>query len=276
MSILYVQATNHFRWLIESAETALQVTTDGAVIDQSFFRGLKTDHYPTDEEIRLVIDALAELDVIRRDGSSYRLSRAALLETNGYRQGIRDAVRVLPAQDENLAKLCATLPLALNSMVEKALRAHTADLRATLLDLIASSENRIILASPFWDLQTTKEMVEPLRRRLTAGVTVDLLGRFSGDGEQSRGLLQNTLGSYEKCQLFAWYERGNHGSSRLTTFHFKAAVVDNASRAYLGTANFTESSLRSVMELGVILTGKPATQLLGILNVILSISTPLK
>lgn len=276
MSNLYAQTASHLGWLTKLVEEALEASVDATVVDRNFLRRLKTNQFPSDEEIKAVSEALVELGILRRDGSVVRLNRAVLLDRKGYCDGVRDAVEVLGVRDKAGTKLCATIPNGLDSLVEKALRQHTSDLRSTLLDLIASAERRIVLASPFWDLQTANELTEPLIRRLRAGVTVDLLGRFHGEGEESGRLLQSTVGSYEKCQLFAWHERGKHGTSKLTTFHFKAAVVDNATRAYLGTANLTASSLRSVMELGVILTGEAAEQLLAILNVILSIASPLK
>lgn len=274
MGILYAQATSLLGALLDEIEAALEIEPDGTVIGKSFFDNVRTKRYVTEEELRLVIDALVELHVLVQLGPNFRLNRTALLENKAYSQGVRDALQLLPQGTKEIAKLCATIPNTLDNLVEKAIRSRTLDLRATLLDLIASAEERVILASPFWDLGTARELVQPLSRRLVAGVRVDLLGRFQ-EGSNEKRFLENSIGHYEKCELFEWYDRPK-GHSKPTTFHFKAAVVDGGSKAYLGTANLTEGGLRSVMELGVILRGEPAEQLLGILNVILSVAISVK
>jgi phosphatidylserine/phosphatidylglycerophosphate/cardiolipin synthase-like enzyme len=268
---LYAKVLRQHGWLLTSAEDAFESSNGDLVIDQGFFRALPTDRYPSDEVINVIQAALLEVGTLRRDGTSLKLDRQAYFNNKRYRKGVVDAIAALVPSDEPTTQLCATIPNGLDEMVEKALRVHTLDLRGALLDLIASADRRIVLASPFWDLQTAHELAEALAKRLEAGVSVDILGRFVFKDREIERLLLRRLQKYEKCQLFAWHEKGNERTA--TTFHFKAAVIDDGLRAYLGTANLTFYGLRSVMELGWIVRGDPAKRLLEILNVILSVSS---
>ena len=273
MGELYAKVLRQHRWLLTLAEDAFESSNSDLVIDQDFFLTLPTDRYPSDEVINLVQAALLEVGTISNDGTSLKLDRQAYLNNKRYREGVVDAISALVPSGEPDTELCATIPNGLDEMVEKALRVHTLDLRAALLDLIASADRRIVLASPFWDLQTANELAEALAKRLEAGVSVDLLGRFVPKDREIERLLLRRLRKYHKCQIFAWHKKGNDRA--LTTFHFKAAVIDDGLRAYLGTANLTFAGLRTVMELGWIVQGDPAKRLLEILNVILSIASPI-
>ena len=64
------------------------------------------------------------------------------------------------------------------------------------------------------------------------------------------------------------------GDKNIQTFHFKAAVADQGTKAYLGSANLTTSGLRSRMELGVILTGEVAGQLHRVIVAALALASP--
>ena len=55
---------------------------------------------------------------------------------------------------------------------------------------------------------------------------------------------------------------------------FKAISADRGHRGYMGSANMTISSLRSRMELGVILRGTAAAQLDRILRVVVTMAAP--
>jgi len=265
--------THQYGWLLRRAEEAFEASSGDLVINESFFLNLPGGRYPSGEVINVVQEALLEVGTLRRNGSKLMLDRQAFCDNQRYRKGIEDAITALLQPTNQSLQLCATIPAGLDELVEKALRVHTLDLRSALLDLIASAESRIVLASPFWDLQTARELAEALAKRLQAGIRVDLLGRFPSDNRETERFLLKRLGGYDQCHLFAWHQQSE--PKRTTTFHFKAAVIDDGARAYLGTANLTYGGLRSVMELGWIVQGDPANQLLAILNVILSIALPI-
>jgi PLD-like domain len=145
------------------------------------------------------------------------------------------------------------------------------DLRSSLLDVVASAKKSLIVASPFWDAGTTAEMVSLARKKLASGVHVSVLGRFSQDLPPTVKLQLGKIANDPGCAILSWFE----GTGTETqTFHFKAVSADHGQRGYLGSANMTISSLRSRMELGVILSGTAAAQLDRILRVVLTMATP--
>lgn len=146
----------------------------------------------------------------------------------------------------------------------------SADLRSSLLDIVASAKESLIVASPFWDAGTASEMVSLTRKKLTSGVRVSLLGRFSQDLPEDVKVELRKIASDPRCAILSWFE----GAGRDTeTFHFKAMSADRGHRGYVGSANMTVSSLRSRMELGVILAGDAASQLDRILRVVITMAT---
>jgi len=141
-----------------------------------------------------------------------------------------------------------------------------------LLDVIASARQSLIVASPFWDASTTAEIVALVSKKLASGVQVSLLGRFSRELPPEVRAELEKLRYDPRCAILSWFE----GEGRETqTFHFKAISADRGERAYLGSANMTFSSLRSRMELGVILRGRTASELDRILRVVLTMATPI-
>jgi phosphatidylserine/phosphatidylglycerophosphate/cardiolipin synthase-like enzyme len=274
VSEAYIRTASRLGWLLQAAEAALADQGDGAKIDLTFFTRLGTKKLPSEDEGLAVAEALVSLGVLRRVRGGFSLDRRKLLEKLEYGRGVREALGAKDLNSQSTVKLCAALPVGLDGEVEKALRRNTVDIRANLLEIIASAQRWVALASPFWDAETASEIAEVLSRRLEAGTRVDILGRFEGNDEGMRQL-QARLGGYEHCQLFSWIEKSAADRFRKQTFHFKAAVADDGHKAYLGTANLNVAGLRSRMELGVILEGEVARRLADIIKVTLSIARPL-
>jgi phosphatidylserine/phosphatidylglycerophosphate/cardiolipin synthase-like enzyme len=101
------------------------------------------------------------------------------------------------------------------------------------------------------------ELGEIVMRRLDAGVEVALLTRRVHRGENS--VLR--LAQHPKFAAYEWYEPPALGQAEVVTFHAKMVVADDGHRAYMGSANMTESSLRSRYELGVFLEGEASRTL---------------
>lgn len=133
---------------------------------------------------------------------------------------------------------------------------------------------RIVLAAPFWDRATALQLSELLERRLTAGVCVDILTRSAAKTGDGYAVLASRLGSHPQLRLYRWYERNSADMFGAQTFHFKAVVIDDGARAYLGSANMTAGGLRSRMELGTELQGEGARTLARVLDVVLAILRP--
>lgn len=152
------------------------------------------------------------------------------------------------------------------------------DLRTAVRSLAASAARRLILASPFWDMEVAADIGALIERRLAAGAEVVVLARSPAAGTGNREAL-NLLTSISvrdnRCQtlvLDRYSERDPFGSS---TFHFKAACADG-NRVYLGSANFNTAGLSSRWELGVLLDGTRAQPVVDLLDSLVSIARPLR
>jgi hypothetical protein len=169
-------------------------------------------------------------------------------------------------------QLCVSLSPSLSRAAEHVIHESSTDLRSSLLDVVASSKKSLIVASPFWDAGTTSELVDLARKKLASGIHVSVLGRFSPDLPPEVKSQLSKISNTPGCTILSWFKGMG---TETQTFHFKAVSADRGQRGYLGSANMTVSSLRSRMELGVILSGAAALQLDRILRVVLTMATPL-
>jgi hypothetical protein len=274
VSEAYIKAASQLDWLLEQVEDELMNCKEDYVVNFSFVKKLKGERLPTKDELVAVFEALSSVHVLKQEKSKYKLNYVDLPEKLAYCRGVRDTIKISKLQKQDLVKLCAALPVNLNEQVEKALRRNTIDMRASIINIIASSKTWVALVSPFWDEETAEEIAEVLSRRLETGVRVDILGRFEKD-DVALPILKKRIGDHNLCQFFAWAQKDSKDTFRKQTFHYKAVVSDDGAKAYLGTANLNRAGLRSRMELGVILEGKTAKQLAQIVKVTLSISRSL-
>jgi len=273
----YVLTVKSHPWLMSSIEDALLEADATLESDPSSLarRARGPGGRPvSDDEVLVAFNALCDLGVVERDGRRYRLNRARLEATDQIRRSVHETVQVLTGSVPDSSadvQLCASLPPSLLPAAEHVIHECSTDLRSSLVDIVASAKRSLILASPFWDRDTTEEMVSLAWKKLDGGVHVTLLGRFSRDLAPE---VKSELGRIAKashCAILSWFE----GSGKETqTFHFKAVSADHGLRAYMGSANMTFSSLRSRMELGVVLTGNPAAQLDRILRVVITMAIP--
>ena len=152
------------------------------------------------------------------------------------------------------------------------IRESSTDLRSGMLDVIVGAQGSLLIASPFWDAGTSEEIATLAKKRLAGGVSVTILGRFSRDLPVPVGAELRKIAKDPNCSILSWFEGSGNDTQ---TFHFKAISADRGARAYLGSANMTVSSLRSRMELGVVLTGKVAEELDRVLRVVLTLASPI-
>jgi phosphatidylserine/phosphatidylglycerophosphate/cardiolipin synthase-like enzyme len=275
----YVLTARRYPWLLPLVENALRGLNREPVQGLlRFVRGLRTPlgRPVSDDEALLALSALCDLGVLDRLGASYRLNKERLDSTEGLREGIQAALTVVSESfptGSPEAQLCVSLPPSLPTASEYVIREVSSDLRSSLIDVVSGAEHSLIVASPFWDADTAGEMVSLLDKRLGTGVRVWLLGRFARDLPAGVRAELLRIAREKECTILSWIE----GSGADTqTFHFKAASADGGQRAYLGSANMTVSSLRSRMELGVILTGTTAAQLDRILRVVITMASPIE
>ncbi|MFN7998444.1 MAG: phospholipase D-like domain-containing protein [Bryobacteraceae bacterium] len=275
----YVLALRAHPWLLPVVEASLEGLDDGTVREASrFARNLRcpTGRPVSDDEALIALNALCDLGVMDREGLRYRFNKARFSATGQLRQGMQTALRVLgensPACGPEV-QLCVSLPPRLSAAAEHVIHESSVDLRSSLLDVIASARESLILASPFWDAGTTAEMIALVRKKLDAGVQASILGRFSRDLPDDVRTELRRVADAPGCAILSWFE-GSGGDTE--TFHFKAVSADRGVQAYMGSANMTVWSLRSRMELGVILTGASAAQLDRILRIVISMASPIQ
>jgi phospholipase D-like protein len=273
----YVFVLKAHPWLLPAVEDALRsMPADGTEDVSKVVRTLRGrgGRPLTDGDALIALTALSDLGVLRREGSRYALDRERFAATEGLRAGIQATLQILGEERSSEtpdAQLCVSLPPALSAPAEHVIHESSTDLRSSLLDVIAFARQSLIVASPFWDAGTAADMVSLVRKKLAAGTQVSILGRFSRDlPAEVRAQLEKVIHD-PACSVLSWFEGAG---TETQTFHFKAISADHGQRAYLGSANMTVSSLRSRMELGVILSGAIAKQLDRVLRVVLTMATP--
>lgn len=274
----YILTLKSHPWLLPAVEDALRVlpaATTGDISKMARTFRARGGRPISDGELLMAFNALCELGVLERKGSQYILNRDRLVATEELRTGARTALQILDdsmTSDAVDVQLCVSLPPALSAVAQQVIRESSTDLRSSLIDVIASAKQSLIVASPFWDAGTTTEMVTLVGKKLASGVHVSLLGRFSQDLPANVKSQLEKISHNPACAVLSWFEGVGADTQ---TFHFKAISADRGQRAYLGSANMTTSSLRSRMEVGVIMGGNAAAQLDRILRVVLTLATPM-
>lgn len=128
----------------------------------------------------------------------------------------------------------------------------------SLVDLLASASRSAVVLNPFYTQVGFDLLQEALLAVPKRGGTLTLVTRdiCLGTGENRNYVRQliKSLQSIDTDHQLNIYEF-NSEQHDTATFHAKAIIVDRE-RAYLGSANMTEGSLRNAVELGAVLSGK--------------------
>jgi hypothetical protein len=265
---IYLHATTVVPWLLKDLEAALVLSTDGDVVNPEFVRQHCTSRTPSREETALALKGLNGIGILRKTGSNFAVDRTAFEASRGYRSGVWDVLALPKRAAGDSPSLCVGLPPLIPQIARRSISARTPDLRAAILSVISASSRRLVLASPFWDVTTATEIGELAKRRSDAGVRVDILGRSASDRVTTT--IVKLFAGARGFRLFKWYQA--RPQTAATTFHFKAVVADDGQRAYVGTANLTQASLRSTMELGFVIGPEPGCQVAEILDVVIGMS----
>lgn len=272
----YIAAVMAARWVLDSVEAYLESERDGARLEVSRLARASTlarGRPLSDQQIIAALSALSTLKVLSQQRNGFVFSKDVFEATASTRAAVRAVLDGIDGSTDSKpdAELCVSLPPTLATAAALVIREVSPDLRAGLLDVIVSAQESLVIASPFWDFTTAGEIGSLLEKRLANGLRCVILGRFFTEDEKRAvdGLLK--LKSVGDCSVLSWFEDSN---ATVETFHFKAASADRGRVAYLGSANMTRSSLRSRMELGVLLRGQPAAELDAVLAVVLSVAKP--
>lgn len=128
----------------------------------------------------------------------------------------------------------------------------------SLVDLLASASRSAVVLNPFYTQVGFDLLQEALLAVPKRGGTLTLVTRdvCQGTGENRNYVRQliKSLRSIDTEHQLNIYEF-NSEQHDAATFHAKAIIVDRE-RAYLGSANMTEGSLRNAVELGAVLSGE--------------------
>lgn len=273
----YASAVRQYRWVLDSVEQFLSSEPDGSILVVSrLARGtsLSIGRPLSDQQILHALSALSSLGVLRERSTQFTLDKAAFEGSAERRATVRavlDALPEIPSGQPD-AELCVSLPPTIAAAAGIVIRERISDLRAGLWDVISSSRETLVIASPFWDATVAQEVGTLLEARMHNGLKCVILGRFSNAGERAALPNLTRLTKYGEITIMSWFEGDE---TNRETFHFKAASADRGKLAYLGSANMIRSSLRSRMELGALLRGRPAEELDAVLTVVLSMAKPI-
>lgn len=133
-----------------------------------------------------------------------------------------------------------------------------------LVELIAESRSRVVLASPF--LQLASIYRGPLGLALgtaaARGVLIDVVSMGGSITE-----LDTTALSPQRLPMAVRVSqpRPNLVDSEVIGSHAKFCLIDDAA-AYIGSANFTENGLTKHLELGTLVRGQPARDLWSVVK----------
>lgn len=227
----------------------------------------------SDDEVHAALEALRDLGVVVRRGEAMVADVDATTRTAGYRNGVRDALRFRRGSAEQVIDICVALPTGVPFEIAEEVQLTTVDLRAGILNVVTSSERRVVLSAPFWDGETAEDLGAILLKCADKGVQVDLLTRQIDRSESPLGDFWLRAISHQSVRVFAWETRNADDRFGVQTFHFKCAVSDNGRSAYLGSANLTSAGLRSRMEMGAILRGPAAVRISRVVDSALRCST---
>lgn len=217
--------------------------------------------------------ALSELSILSQIGTGWNLNTSALQQTAEYRRGVHESVAMIGKAPDQTDWLCAAIPNQLDERHRERIRTFAIDLRSAVVDLIATSQSRLVLASPFWDSSTLRELLPLLIRRMDSGVEVTALGRFRLHEIRALGETLAKLVRHPRFRAVSWF---HSESGEINTFHFKAVISDAGRKAYLGSANLTMAGLRSRMELGLIVHGRVAQNLAAVIDSVVALGNPVQ
>jgi hypothetical protein len=265
---IYLEAVVVVPWLLRDVEAALERSRDGDLVDAEFVRQHSTGRTPSREETAVALRGLRSIGILREAGTDLAIDREAFDATSGYRLGVWEVSGVPKRGIDEPPSLCVGLPPQIPKSTRDLISSKASDLRSGIVSVISAAHRRLVLASPFWDVKTAVDIGELVRRRAFAGAKIDVLARSASDRAMST--LVNVFADAPGVRLFKWYQA--RPASAAMTFHFKAVVADDGRRAYVGTANLTEGSLRSTMELGFIVGPEPGRQVAEILDAVIGIS----
>jgi len=164
---------------------------------------------------------------------------------------------------EAMANLRATDLEALYTVPADADVKKRSNMTGQLLDMTSNASERVSVVVPFFSEGGVDTIAESLAAATGRDVKVELLTRdlTMGNEQNSRYIrsIRNRVQTMGDPHHFSIFEF-NREQFPESTLHAKMLVADSV-RAYVGSANMTESSLRSSLEAGVFFAGDAAMEI---------------
>lgn len=130
-----------------------------------------------------------------------------------------------------------------------------------MVDMLAEAEETATIVNPFFTHDGLELLLDALVDVTARGVSLTLLTRDldCGDGSNRSavGHIQDEISRYGSPEKFDIFEIDTDVFD--TSLHAKAIIADG-DRAYVGSANLTDQSLKKAVELGLYLEGRPARE----------------
>jgi phosphatidylserine/phosphatidylglycerophosphate/cardiolipin synthase-like enzyme len=143
---------------------------------------------------------------------------------------------------------------------------YSADLMARLIRFVRNAEIQLLVVTPFFTRFGVDAFVDHLAQATNRGVHVTVLTRdVADDGENAehvRRIYETVTDSGNRRHLSLSEYASDHGR-----LHAKALISDNK-KAYVGSANFTNYSLKSAIEIGLIVQGSVVDDLVDFFAVV--------
>lgn len=153
-----------------------------------------------------------------------------------------------------------------------AIKKNTELLYDAILDLITSAHKEIIILNPFFDKNGVELLSAEVYKKLSQGVSIHIITRYSGDKNINNRKSLNkmieymrSISNYKKILRIYDYNYENE-IYKSKTFHAKAIIVDEGIKAYIGSANLTGWGLDEQLELGTLIEDKNAQVLYNIIE----------
>lgn len=207
-----------------------------------------------ESDLRSLFFAMSSADLVTDDGlATERVDTvvgAAKMSLSRGHHPTNDVVVNVPTGDER------DIGQSLGSLVVR------------LVELIASTDEELVILNPFFTEQAFRNVVAPVAGALERDVSVTLVTRYLtyGSDDASRKFVEKLLsGRSDPSDGLTLYEYIDPDEDSTATIHTKMILADRK-RAYLGTANLTHRGLRDNLEVGVIFRDDTVSQLAGFVD----------
>jgi phosphatidylserine/phosphatidylglycerophosphate/cardiolipin synthase-like enzyme len=170
------------------------------------------------------------------------------------------------------AQLIATLPDSLS--LDADIRHSIPSLAASLHRLITEAKSEIFILNPFFEQVGFNRLESALLAAAKHGVTITIITQLLKNPTAINHRVIRRLAERAKedslISCFSFYEYQQIDVDYATmASHAKVLLADNEI-AYIGSANLTEYGMSRMVEVGIILEGRPVQQLRQIFQALLS------